>query len=408
MGNGSSSQESDAVSSLTALGFDAGEAQAALRETHGSVERAAELLFQRRGGPTQAAPAPIPAPAPAAAPARATSSYESDMERAMRESREQARVDAARAAEQRRRQQQQQQKRRQQQHSQGRGAAGAATSATPRDVRVRAAAASLESSPRALDVLLRMLSQLLQDPHNRKYRTVSLTNKAFAAVVAPADGALELLRAVGFEPVATLGGASEGMSGTHSSLSLRDSHLDIGLLWLAKGLLEQAQSGSGAYARAREGEDLEAAISASADDFAARERARKAALRRRLPPEPEQGGAGVALVTVALGDAAASGSAAGAEGKTALVRRFEADHTLQQVVTFVNSAEGVSGQVYRDWQLVDHGQFPPRVLVEADAGKTLQSLGLWPVGQLRLLPPGADAAQSVQPVQPLGFDGRQG
>ena len=97
MGNGSSSQESEAVSSLTALGFDVGEAQAALRDTHGSVERAAELLFQRRGCPAQSAPAPMPAPAPAApAPAPSRSSYESDMERAMRESREQARVEGAR------------------------------------------------------------------------------------------------------------------------------------------------------------------------------------------------------------------------------------------------------------------------------------------------------------------------
>ena len=63
----------------------------------------------------------------------------------------------------------------------GSGGSGAAV---PRDQRVRAAVVQLEASPRALDVLLRMLTQLAHEPRNPKYRTVSLTNPAFARVVA--------------------------------------------------------------------------------------------------------------------------------------------------------------------------------------------------------------------------------
>ena len=79
-------------------------------------------------------------------------------------------------------------------------------------------------------------------------------------------------------------------------------------------------------------------------------------------------------------------------------------HLCRLVSDVIDSSESVQGATFTDWQLVDHQMFPPRVLERGDAGKTLQSLGLWPAGNLQLLKLGVDASTTAKPVQPLGFD----
>ena len=406
------------VVSLMALGFGAAEAEAALAAHHNSVERAAETLFAAPGaGAPTSAPAPAPAPAPRApAPAPQPSEGE-QLARALAESRTQARSDALAAAERRRLMQEPPRAaaapRRAGQHG-GTVAAMAPAPARPRaaapasrEQRVRAAVSQLEDSPQALDVLAKMLAQLHHDPRSAKYRQVSLANANFATVVASANGALELLRALGFGPAqhtpgrgGSAGGASRG-GGT--TLLLPDELLDVALVCVAKELLEAAQRGSRRYLMAKEAAELELALGASTNDANAIARRHKEALRARLPPEPPHGQAGTTLVSVVTEGiearrSAMAPAAAGTSSGDSLRRRFEADHTLAQVVRFIDSSEAVAGRTFADFQLVDHQMFPPRVLEREDAGKTLQSLGMWPAANLQLLQLGVDASTTAKPI----------
>jgi len=67
--------------------------------------------------------------------------------------------------------------------------------------RIRSSAALVLSQPQAassLEVLTRLLGNLLANPRDPKYRQVRLGNKRIAAAVADAPGGLELLVACGF------------------------------------------------------------------------------------------------------------------------------------------------------------------------------------------------------------------
>ena len=76
----------------------------------------------------------------------------------------------------------------------------------------------------ALSALLRYLSNILQDPSNEKYRTIRSTNSFFQENIFRVQEAINILELCGFK---------------------RDSEFwvkkgsDVGIVWLAKGLIEQ-------------------------------------------------------------------------------------------------------------------------------------------------------------------------
>ena len=51
----------------------------------------------------------------------------------------------------------------------------------------------------AKDILVRLLSNVLNDPNNTKYRQIKLANKTIEEKLLPANGAFEILFSVGFE-----------------------------------------------------------------------------------------------------------------------------------------------------------------------------------------------------------------
>ena len=51
----------------------------------------------------------------------------------------------------------------------------------------------------AKDILIKLLSNVLKEPNNTKYRAVKLTNKTIEEKLIPASGAFEILFSVGFE-----------------------------------------------------------------------------------------------------------------------------------------------------------------------------------------------------------------
>jgi hypothetical protein len=80
------------------------------------------------------------------------------------------------------------------------------------------------------DTLTTVIDRVLQSPTEAKFRRLRLGNKLFQSRVGQYPPALDLLRAVGFE---------EREEGGAQVLLLQARRQDPGLMWLAKGLLEQ-------------------------------------------------------------------------------------------------------------------------------------------------------------------------
>jgi hypothetical protein len=80
------------------------------------------------------------------------------------------------------------------------------------------------------ETLISVVSRILASPSEPKYRRIRLGNKLFRERVGRFAPALEFLRAAGFEELDDAG---------QKFLLLQERRMDPGLLWLAKGLLEQ-------------------------------------------------------------------------------------------------------------------------------------------------------------------------
>lgn len=235
-----------------------------------------------------------------------------------------------------------------------------------REERVQACAARLAGRAEAVDVLVASLSRVLTHPQEEKYRRVNPRNPAFARTVGAVPGGVEMLMAVGYEPL-------------HGQLVLQ-TH-DAALLWLGKEALQRAKA-SEAYLGDKEGALVERALAASAAEYGAELAARRAACAARVPPEPAEGAAGSAALCVH--------TPAGA----AVWRRFEAGSTLEDVANFARSLDGVP----LDGRLrLTNVTIAPHVRLDLDTqiGLDLQALDMWPTGHVRA--EHADAPTSTPP-----------
>lgn len=233
MGNKSSSSSHDrrAIQQIVAVGFSETEAANALEASAGDPQAALNLLLsvQPQRPVAQTGPRRQPAPRPTRQqreeeelqraiaesqhavqpPARPARSREEDeLQRVLAESQRTVRQDASRRSSQTQP-----------------SAAGGSNSNAQKQAELQQYAEMLSNQPVALDTLVEMMSTIMANPGEAKYRKVYLTNKAFLNKVGRAPGAVEFLKTVGFKNDVA-----------EPTMSLRRD--DIGLLWLGKSVLE--------------------------------------------------------------------------------------------------------------------------------------------------------------------------
>jgi len=224
--------------------------------------------------------------------------------------------------------------------------------------RLRKAAFALARTPDALDILRASLTKVLAAPLDERYRKVNVGAGAFhERVSSKTTAGVELLYACGYQPM-------------HGFLVLQ-TH-DPHLLRVAIEALDEARAAPAYVAGKAKIDGAKAAQMARASDDAAAA-ARRAAHLAKVPAEPRVDGATSAcLITVRAPDGAPAGT-----------RRFDSENTLDDLVHYVRSLEGVPEG---DALVIENVTVrPARALQPARDGQlSLYSLDLWPRGQVQV------------------------
>tara|TARA_B110001452_G_scaffold118425_1_gene98236 strand:- start:1005 stop:2126 length:1122 start_codon:yes stop_codon:yes gene_type:complete len=352
---------------LVSMGFSDDAARTALEMTEGNVQRAAQLLLEQQelGGtprqqppprqqqlPTAAPARPVPQPGAAAAAAQAAFAR-LDQQTQQRQTQSQrpgsssaasqaaaARAAAARAAALR-------------VVPDRKTMPSSASSGLRPEEKIQQAAQRLVGRAEAVDVLITSLSRILENPREEKYRKVNISNPKFQQYVAAAPGGMEFMYAVGFEPM-------------HGHLV--NQRQDLALLWIGKSSLEALRTNA-TYQSSKEDAQLRHALALSKQEFEVSTEAQRAAWLSRVPDEPPEGEAGVALICFHTGE-------------TQTWRRFESHCTLEDLIHFARSLPRTP---LGDIQLTNVTMSPVVVLDEqSKLGLTLQRLDLWPAGHVRV------------------------
>ncbi|KAJ1635147.1 hypothetical protein T492DRAFT_968497 [Pavlovales sp. CCMP2436] len=215
--------------------------------------------------------------------------------------------------------------------------------------------------PESLDLLILSLGKALANPTDGRYKRVPLGNANFKTHVIDAPGGLALLQACGYER-------------NGDALCLRK--MDEMVLTLAISALEGAR-GSAHYLDAKSEMLLVSALGASKADFDVAEKARRARAAAKVPLEPTDGAAGNTLLCFHIGSRKA-------DRVRCVWRRFESWNTLGDLFAYVDSTTPL--EIGTTGALFDVTLTAPVKLEQADSGRTLQMLGLWPTGHLSIMP----------------------
>jgi len=228
-----------------------------------------------------------------------------------------------------------------------------------RESRIQRAAGRLACTPDALDILHASLSKVVEQPLAERYRKINVSTGAFKDRVASRSTAgAELLYAVGYEPM-------------HGFLVLQKH--DVRLLRLALQELDAARS-TPAYLSEKARQDGERARQAACAGDASAASMRRASFLAKVPPEPKAGSATSACVITVR---TPGGTPAG-------TRRFDSDHTLDDLVHYIRSLEGVPSENVT-MTIENVTTRPARRLNPASEGSlSLYSLDLWPRGQVQV------------------------
>lgn len=235
-----------------------------------------------------------------------------------------------------------------------------ASALTP-EARIHKAAASLARLPDALNILHASIGKALAEPHNERFRKVNVSRGVFYERVASRGSAgVELLYAVGYEPM-------------HGHLVLQRH--DACLLQAALRALEATRETS-AYREAKAALDGEAARRQAAAKDEAADRARRAAHLAKVPAEPTagDGSASACVITIKVG-----------ANDTAWRRRFNSEDTLEDLMHFIRSLEGVPDEP-AELVVTNVTTRPPTKLdAVAQRNASLYALDLWPVSHVRVV-----------------------
>ena len=234
----------------------------------------------------------------------------------------------------------------------------------PIDEQIKRCSGRLATHPAAVDTLIRTLSALSGDPTNQRYRKIDMKNPAFERALSGAPGAVDLLVAVGFE--------------RRGNLLILAGNVDMARIWMGKSSLEVVR-GSEEYLK-RKGEivferTVADIVEGRGGTNVEREDEERTKHLKSCPVEPGYGQ--VCVVKLSLG------------GKI-VQRRFASDDVLVDVlhwcggfgtVIFEKLVEGV-------WFLFDKNESPMKAIdvTTETKGWTLQRMGLWPSGNLVLMP----------------------
>jgi len=216
--------------------------------------------------------------------------------------------------------------------------------------------------PLAVDILRSSIGKALANPNVEKYKMVNVKNPTFQKHVGNIPGGTELLYAVGYEPL-------------HGHLVLQKTNST--LLQRALSGLEHVQT-SKAYTEAKklavaEQSRLQAVAQAAEDA-----RRRRAAFLALVPPEPStRNGPATSCAVVTVQSPS---------GTKVASRKFDSElHTLRDLLNFVKSLD--STPVEGNIRLENVTTAPFGMLdIESSLDRSLYSLDLWPVGQIRWQP----------------------
>ena len=395
MGSEQSSAHQGSLHSLQGMGFSEEQAIVALQAANGDLNRAVQLLLDQPQVAASTAPPPVPRPPLPPTRAQAMAEEAASLQRAIEESKRDtapsatararqmpaAQSHALAAAEARMR------------ATQGRGAppsrgaqfghpapappkarppaataaarvpaqavaqlSGRTAGGTPEE-RVQRCAQALAGHAQAVDILITSLNRALEHPNDEKYRRVNPSNPAFAATVGATPGGVDMLYAVGFEPV-------------HGHLVLQKR--DPALLWLGKSALETVRT-SGQYQASKEAVQVEAALGLSEKSYSEEDHKRRAQWAAKVPAEPAEGEAGNSLICCHVGGGH-------------VWRRFESCSTLEDVANFVRSLPGTPLSGLKLSNVTMSPEVP--LDLEMQKGLTLQRLDMWPTGHVRVGGPG--------------------
>ena len=410
------------VARLTALGFSPSQAQSALQATNGDVDRAAELLLLQQTGSDAGNGGGASATTTSTANA---SQEEQDLQRALQQSmidaqaqhrpqRTAAMIKAAEAAERRAAVgiQYGTGKNKTVQAAAARTAEKSAPvipvtqqrkpppvktpSATLRvhhpdvqlvpklqdksvEERILRTADRMKSHPAAVDTLTRALQLLQNNPDNPKYRRIDTASPGFQRSVAPAPGALDFLKTMGFAP--------EYSNNSNSNVLILHRPLyDPALVYLGLSALQQTQLTT-EYVNAKQQLDFQKELQQllqptpsqqGTEEQRQQEQLKRAQLRKQLPNEPPSG----ALLQISLG-----------LQHTTIRRRFDADDTVADLLNWLGATQGTAildKVLTQEWCLVDVNRNPVAVLrvdpPDQAKRRTLQYVGCWPSGRLELRP----------------------
>ena len=214
----------------------------------------------------------------------------------------------------------------------------------------------LRRSPMALDVLHTSIGRLRDQPTNEKFRMISLQKGTFAERVAPCQGAMPLLAAIGYEHM-------------HGHLVLQ--RFDASTVHSALLALEDAKQHPDYQNAKSQASTAAAHQSACAQDEAIKAAQRAAALAK-VPKEPSAGDATSSTCQISIHVA----------GARIARRRFESHDTLEDLSNFVRSLADAPPEPF---VLENITTRPPCVLDQPTQGTcSLFSLDLWPVGHVQV------------------------
>ena len=360
----STSSTEQNVSTLCSMGFSEADARAALQQANGNVEQAANNLLAR-GAPSTST---------VAHEMQSQRVEDDDLQRALQASLEQkpkrnhyqsaAASKAGRAALNR--------------FNQG-TSTGKSRSKSPvpshpnvkvpkklseksKEEQILRTADRLKSSPQALDTLYKTLKMLQANPSDPKFKRIDQSTGGYQKSLAHAPGAEDLLIAMNYRK-----------SGPNL---LALDFVDHATLYLGISALEQTKLTS-EYINAKalinfEKEVLRMFHSA---DSSTQEAIARSNHMSKLPTEPTMGGAWIFV------------SFEGTSQK--IQRKFDSDDTLEDVLNWIagNGTEILEKLKSSEWELVDIHRTPSAPLdIEQYAPKTLQYIGCWPSGKLKIRP----------------------
>lgn len=224
----------------------------------------------------------------------------------------------------------------------------------------------IEDQAQAIDTLYYVLSTIVENPTEPKYRSLKTSNPRFKATLTQDPRVFQqvdrfLMRECGFEK-----------SGEYYALA---PNCDFDKVIHARDLLQIVRNTSDKYMVAKQRNEFEQVIAASQETATKEEEARRSQFALLLPPEPDLGEAGTTRIQVIISN-----------GGKPMQRRFASHDTLRSVVHFVGSQRSLIGQqleTNKSWVMVDETLLEKRVLRDS-LDKTLFALNLWPSATLHV------------------------